>query len=149
MEISVPTEKTAELATRILNYRSKDDPKSVVCQLAGLGARDTLRLEAGLCLYGNDIDDNRTPIEAGLAWLVSKRRRERADFPGAQVILKQLKEKPLIRRVGLKMLAAGGPSPRQHMKILNGDAQVGEVTSGGIYYKIHILEYEIKQNIFK
>ena len=66
MEISVPTEKTAELATRILNYRSKDDPKSVVCQLAGLGARDTLRLEAGLCLYGNDIDDNRTPIEAGL-----------------------------------------------------------------------------------
>lgn len=126
----MPTEKTAELASRLLDYRSKESNNSV-CQLAGLGARDTLRLEAGLCLYGNDIDDNRTPIEAGLSWLVSKRRRERADFPGADVILKQLKEKPAVRRVGLKMLASGGPSPRQHMKILNSDTQIGEVTSGG------------------
>lgn len=131
VEISVPTEKTAELATRLLDYRSSADPKRAVCHLAGLGARDTLRLEAGLCLYGNDIDETRSPIEAGLAWLVSKRRRERADFPGADVILRQLKDKPAERRVGLRMLSSGGPSARQHMKILSGDLQVGEITSGG------------------
>ena len=55
-------------------------------QLAGLGARDSLRLEAGLCLYGNDIDDSTTPIEAGLAWTIGKRRRQTADFPGAEVL---------------------------------------------------------------
>lgn len=53
---------------------------------AGLGARDSLRLEAGLCLYGNDIDDTTTPIEAGLAWTIGKRRRQTADFLGAEVI---------------------------------------------------------------
>lgn len=54
-------------------------------QLAGLGARDSLRLEAGLCLYGNDIDDTTTPIEGGLAWTIGKRRRQTADFIGAEV----------------------------------------------------------------
>lgn len=54
--------------------------------LAGLGARDSLRLEAGLCLYGNDIDDSTTPVEAGLAWTIGKRRRQTADFLGAKVI---------------------------------------------------------------
>lgn len=54
--------------------------------LAGLGARDSLRLEAGLCLYGNDIDDDITPIEAGLAWTIGKRRRQTADFLGAEVM---------------------------------------------------------------
>lgn len=53
---------------------------------AGLGARDSLRLEAGLCLYGNDIDDTTTPIEAGLAWTIGKRRRQTADFLGAEVM---------------------------------------------------------------
>lgn len=134
VEISVPTEKTAELASRILNYRNaKSAP---VCELAGLGARDTLRLEAGLCLYGNDIDESRNPIEAGLAWLVSKRRRERGDFPGAQAILNVLKNKPAERRVGLKMLGSGGPSARQHMKIFSGGDQVGEITSGGRVWRL-------------
>lgn len=54
-------------------------------KLAGLGARDSLRLEAGLCLYGNDIDETTTPIEAGLAWTIGKRRRQTADFLGAEV----------------------------------------------------------------
>lgn len=53
---------------------------------AGLGARDSLRLEAGLCLYGNDIDDTTTPVEAGLAWTIGKRRRQTADFLGAEVM---------------------------------------------------------------
>lgn len=56
-----------------------------VVQLAGLGSRDSLRLEAGLCLYGNDIDEQTTPIEAMLTWTIGKRRRESADFPGAEV----------------------------------------------------------------
>jgi aminomethyltransferase len=58
----------------------------------GLGARDSLRLEAGLCLYGHDIDTTTTPIEADLAWAIQKRRREGGGFPGAGVILKQLAE---------------------------------------------------------
>lgn len=134
MEISVAADKSAELANRILAYKRAGSDERV-CELAGLGARDTLRLEASLCLYGNDIDETRTPIEAGLAWLVSKRRRERADFPGAQVILRQLgADKPQEKRVGLRMLATGGPSARQHMKIFAASEptnQIGEVTSGG------------------
>jgi aminomethyltransferase len=126
VEISVPIGKAAKLAEILLNYQNGS-----VCKMAGLGARDTLRLEAGLCLYGNDIDDTKTPIEAGLAWTIGKRRREEKNFPGASVILKQLKEKPKIRRVGLKLVGAG-PSARQHMKIFDaaGTKEVGEVTSG-------------------
>ena len=115
------------MCDRLLNYQNGN-----VCKLAGLGARDTLRLEASLCLYGNDIDDSRTPIEAGLTWLIGKRRRAEANFPGASIILKQLKDKPEIKRVGLKLLNSTGPSARQHMKILNenGTEEIGEITSG-------------------
>lgn len=60
------------------------------------------RLEAGLCLYGNDIDTTVTPIEATLAWLVAKARRERKDFPGSEVILKQIAEGTSKKRIGLK-----------------------------------------------
>ena len=111
-----------------------------MCKLAGLGARDTLRLEAGLCLYGNDIDDTKTPVEAGLSWLIHKRRRDEKNFPGASIILKQLNEKPEIKRVGLKMLNDNGPSARQHMKIFDEKNEIGEVTSG-------CLSPSIKQNI--
>lgn len=62
LQISVPSEKVVELAEKLLGY---DEVK-----LAGLGARDTLRLEAGLCLYGNDITEETTPVEAGLAWCI-------------------------------------------------------------------------------
>lgn len=60
-------------------------------QLAGLGVRDSLRVEAGLCLYGAELTEKISPIEAGLAWLVSKRRREMADFPGYASILQQIR----------------------------------------------------------
>jgi aminomethyltransferase len=127
VEISVPRDKAARLATQLLEYKN-----GAVCKLAGLGARDTLRLEAGLCLYGNDIDDTRTPIEAGLAWLVSKRRREEKNFPGAQVVLQQLAAKPAVRRVGFALLGKNGPSARQHYKIYDAKSsvEIGEVTSG-------------------
>ena len=68
----------------------------------GLGARDSLRLEAGLCLYGHDIDETTTPIEADLAWAIGKRRREEGGFPGAAIILRQLAEGRARKRVGIR-----------------------------------------------
>ncbi len=97
---------------------------------AGLGARDTLRLEAGLCLYGSDIDEQTTPVEAGLSWAVNKRRREEGGFPGDAIILEQLKTGAAKKRVGIK---PDGKAPaRAHTAIENGDGNaIGEVTSGG------------------
>jgi aminomethyltransferase len=96
----------------------------------GLGARDSLRLEAGLCLNGHDLDATISPIEAGLAWTIQKVRRERADFPGADRILKELAEKPARRRVGL-LLADRAPA-REGTQIRTPEGRtVGVVTSGG------------------
>ncbi|MBF0093532.1 MAG: glycine cleavage system aminomethyltransferase GcvT [Alphaproteobacteria bacterium] len=97
---------------------------------AGLGARDSLRLEAGLCLYGNDIDTGTTPVEAGLTWVIGKRRREEGGFPGAGTILRQLAEGTGRRRIGLAILDR--VPARSHAPIVASDGQpVGEVTSGG------------------
>ncbi|KAG8002824.1 Aminomethyltransferase [Nibea albiflora] len=97
-------------------------------KLAGLGARDSLRLEAGLCLYGNDIDETTTPVEATLVWTIGKRRRQNRDFPGADIIVPQIKAKTARKRVGL---VSTGPPVRQHTPILGPDGKViGEVTSG-------------------
>jgi aminomethyltransferase len=96
----------------------------------GLGARDTLRLEAGLCLYGHDIDETTTPIEAGLAWTVGKRRRDESGFPGGGTILRQLAHGPERRRVGLR--PDGRAPAREGSVILNAVGEpVGRVTSGG------------------
>lgn len=96
---------------------------------AGLGARDSLRLDAGLPLYGHDITPETTPVEAGLSFAIAKRRRNEGGFPGSARILVELLEGPLRRRVGLKL---GGRQPaREGALILAGDAQVGVVTSGG------------------
>lgn len=95
----------------------------------GLGARDSLRLEAGLPLYGHDLDPGVSPIEAGLAFAVSKRRRQGADFPGARRILDELAGGTARVRVGL--LVEGAPA-REGAQIVTGDgAEVGMVTSGG------------------
>ncbi len=96
----------------------------------GLGARDSLRLEAGMCLYGHDIDTTKTPVAASLAWTVSKARRERGDFPGAARILKELKDGPASRRVGIRPL--GRAPAREGTEIQSADGQIlGVVTSGG------------------
>jgi len=95
----------------------------------GLGARDTLRLEAGLCLYGNDMDASRNPVEAGLQWLIQKGRRERADFPGAAHILKVLADGPAEKRVGIQPLERVPARDGTVIKV--GPNRVGMVTSGG------------------
>ena len=97
---------------------------------AGLGARASLRLEAGLCLYGSDIDELTTPVEADLTWAIGKRRREAGDFPGAIAILDELNRKPHRRRVGL--LPQGRAPARAGTLIVAADGTAaGSVTSGG------------------
>lgn len=87
-------------------------------------------MEAGLCLYGNDITTETTPVEAALTWLVAKRRRQLGDFPGADVILKQIEEGPKKKRIGF--IASTGPPARQGAAIFdeNGEKELGSVTSG-------------------
>jgi aminomethyltransferase len=96
----------------------------------GLGARDTLRLEAGLCLYGHDIDETTTPIEAGLAWTIGKRRRSEGRFPGADIVLWQLAEGTARKRVGIR---PDGRAPARGGTAVVDPAgrPVGQVTSGG------------------
>jgi aminomethyltransferase len=96
----------------------------------GLGARDSLRLEAGLCLYGHDIDETTTPVEAGLLWSIGKRRRTAGGFPGAGVVQRQIAEGVKRRRVGLR--PKGRAPVREQVKLLDMSGfQIGEVTSGG------------------
>jgi aminomethyltransferase len=96
----------------------------------GLGARDSLRLEAGLCLYGHDIDTSTTPVEAGLTWSIQKRRREEGGFPGADRIRREIAEKPARVRVGLR--PEGRAPAREGTAIAAPDGrEVGVVTSGG------------------
>jgi aminomethyltransferase len=97
---------------------------------AGLGARDSLRLEAGLCLYGNDIDETTSPVEAALVWSIGKRRRMAWDFQGAERVREELANGPQRLRVGLK--PEGRQPARGHTPIQAADGTpVGEVTSGG------------------
>jgi len=98
---------------------------------AGLGPRDSLRLESGLCLYGHDIDDTTTPVEANLTWTIGKRRREEGGFLGSETILAQLKNPSLVtrKRVGLII---NGPPARDNSPVLNPatNKPIGKVTSG-------------------
>ena len=95
----------------------------------GLGARDSLRLEAGLCLYGHDIDTTTTPVEAVLLWSIGKERRVQGGFPGAAVIQKQIAEGSARKRVGL--LPEGKAIAREGAEIVIAGRIAGTVTSGG------------------
>ena len=96
----------------------------------GLGARDSLRLEAGLCLYGHDIDTTTSPIEAGLIWSIQKRRRTRAAFRARHASMREIAEGPSRVRVGLK--PDGRAPAREGSPITTPDGrEVGIVTSGG------------------
>lgn len=126
-EISVAAEQSETLARRLL--------EEAEVEAIGLGARDSLRLEAGLCLYGHDIDTETTPVEAGLIWAIGKPRRQGgerpAGFPGADVILHQIEAKDHRRkRVGL--LGEGRAPVREGAKLFDVDGNsIGVVTSGG------------------
>lgn len=127
-EISVPADRAEAVAKALLAHPD--------CEPIGLGARDSLRLEAGLCLYGNDIDTTTSPIEAGLEWAIQKARRSggtrAGGFPGADRILSELENGTSRRRVGLK--PEGKAPVRGHAKLYadaEGKAELGEVTSGG------------------
>lgn len=120
-EISLPA-GFAENFTRELLANEK-------VKLIGLGARDSLRLEAGLCLYGHDLDEETTPVEANLKWTIAKRRREEANFAGAEVILQQLAEGTKRLRVGLK--PEGKAPVREGTEVHLGGKKIGTVTSGG------------------
>ncbi|MBT6134246.1 MAG: glycine cleavage system aminomethyltransferase GcvT, partial [Kordiimonadaceae bacterium] len=100
-------------------------------EVIGLGARDSLRLEAGLCLYGHDITVKTTPIEGALEWSIGKRRREQGGFPGADKILDQITNKNIKkRRVGI--LPDGRAPAREGTQVLDArDNVIGEITSGG------------------
>lgn len=104
-------------------------------RLAGLGARDSLRLEAGMCLYGHDLNDDITPVEAGLSWVVHKDRRVGGGFHGDGVILRQLQPVkeggtgPSKRRVGLVVEGAPAREGAQIVSLKDG-GEIGTVTSG-------------------
>lgn len=121
-EISAPADRAEDLARRLL---SLDGVKPI-----GLGARDSLRLEAGLCLYGSDIDTTTSPVEGAIAWIIGKRRREQGGFPGTAVIQQQLAAGPARKRVGIQ--PEGRAPARAHTQITDLDGNViGEITSGG------------------
>ncbi|XP_046339497.1 aminomethyltransferase, mitochondrial-like [Haliotis rufescens] len=126
VEISVTDDRVEELLKLLLSSSQAE------VRMAGLGARDSLRLEAGLCLYGNDITEDTTPVEANLNWVIAKRRRETGGFPGADVILNQLKLKSKgisCKRVGF---LSSGPPARAGAVILDAEGQkvIGQLTSG-------------------
>ena len=121
-EISVAAEHAERLAEALL---AEPEVKPV-----GLGARDSLRLEAGLPLYGHDLDETTSPVEAVLQFAIAKARREARDFPGAARIVQELTDGPVRRRVGIR--PAGRAPVREGAEVLDSaGARVGTVTSGG------------------
>ena len=120
-EISVPAAGVAALADALLGQA---EVKPI-----GLGARDSLRLEAGLPLYGHDLDEKTDPVEGNASFAVSKRRREEGGFNGAGRILKALAEGPVRKLVGLSV--EGKMPVREGAKLYSGDLEIGTVTSGG------------------
>ena len=120
-EISVSADGAEDLVRTLL----ADDR----VEMAGLGARDTLRLEAGLCLYGQDINETTTPIEAGLNWTIPKRRREEAGFPGAHVIISQIADRPGRKLVGIRPEGRAPARAKTAITTVGGE-RLGEITSG-------------------
>lgn len=127
-EISVPNDAAVALAEDLLAH---DDVEPI-----GLGARDSLRLEGGLCLYGHDIDTQTTPVEAALTWAIQKVRRaggaRAGGYPGADIIAAQMESGTARKRVGLQ---PEGRAPMREGVVLfagaEGGAPIGAITSGG------------------
>lgn len=123
-EISVKNSRALEL------WQKLESCKVVPVLPAGLGARDSLRLEAGLCLHGHDISTKTSPVEAGLMWTIPKNRREKGGFAGAKIIMDQMAAGPAVKRVGF-MLKEGAPAREGAvLTAADGTTQIGTVTSG-------------------
>ena len=122
-EISIPADKAEDVCRALL---AEEEVEAI-----GLGARDSLRLEAGLCLYGHDLTPETTPVEASLLWSIGKRRRAEGGFPGDKIILEQIANKNYTqKRIGI--LPTGRAPAREGTVILNKDGvEIGKVTSGG------------------
>ncbi|WP_339673290.1 glycine cleavage system aminomethyltransferase GcvT [Dasania marina] len=125
-EISIPAQHATAFAQQLL---ALDEVEAI-----GLGARDSLRLEVGLCLYGHDLDTSTSPVEAGLLWSISKSRRPGGDkaggFPGADIILNQIENGASRKRVGLKINGRAPVREGAELVDLAGN-NIGSVTSGG------------------
>ncbi|KAI3657651.1 hypothetical protein MP638_007433 [Amoeboaphelidium occidentale] len=121
-EIQVGSKHSAKFAEMLLNEEG--------VEWAGLGARDTLRLEAGMCLYGHDLDEETTPVEAGLTWTIGKRRRAEGGFNGSEFVLPQLAKGAKLpkRRIGL--IVEGAPAREGALIYAEDGALLGKVTSG-------------------
>ena len=119
-EISISNDQVEKFTKKLIEKGAK---------LIGLGARDTLRLEAGLCLYGHELDKDKTPVEANLKWAISKERVSKGNFIGSDTINKQLNDGVNKIRVGIK--PEGRVIAREKTKIFNqSDLHIGEITSG-------------------
>lgn len=132
-ELSIPSTTEAESKQAREFFETLIDEYPELVKPIGLAARDSLRLEAGMCLYGNELNEDITPVEASLAWLIPKTRRSAdAGFNGSSKILEQLNNKSLVktRRIGV---VSKGPAPRTGAKILDSEGnQVGHITSGSL-----------------
>jgi len=121
-EISCPAEAAETLAEALLAHDAVEP--------VGLGARDSLRLEAGLCLYGHDIDETTSPVEGGLLWSIGKRRRAEGGFPGAERVQAEIAGGATRKRVGIR--PEGRAPAREGTEILSADGnRIGIITSGG------------------
>jgi len=121
-EISVAAAQAGELAQLLLGHDGVEP--------IGLGARDSLRLEAALCLYGHDIDETTSPVEAGLAWSIQKRRRSQGGFPGVRRIQDELTNGAKRRRVGIRPDGRAPAREGTEILALSGE-RLGAITSGG------------------
>lgn len=125
-EVSVPESLALTFAEEL--RAGKDETGKDLALWVGLGARDTLRLEAGLCLYGHELNEDTSPIEAVLGWTISKRRKEQGGFLGYETVKKHLEEGVKRKRTGF---IVEGPPARDGAKIQTKDGkEVGYVTSG-------------------
>ncbi|MGI9522438.1 MAG: glycine cleavage system aminomethyltransferase GcvT [Hyphomicrobiaceae bacterium] len=121
-EISMDADRAIEVSRALLAHED--------CAPAGLGARDSLRLEAGLCLYGSDLDVGTSPVEAQLSWIIQKRRREERGFPGAERVMSELADGPARKLVGFRPQARAPARKGCEVQAMDGRA-IGKVTSGG------------------
>lgn len=131
-EVSIPSSNAQETKESQEFFRTLINEYPDIVKPIGLAARDSLRLEAGMCLYGHELNESKTPIEATLGWLIPKSRRlDDATFNGASKILAQIKDRSLFthKRAGIK---TKGPSPRDDCKVFSADGseEIGYITSG-------------------